>query len=103
MKAVQTLQEMGFIREVDRALAKSVMAEFLRLQLIVGDGLNTSLWAMHADLEATAADLVRDMDIAAQNSTALPSKNPAIGAALHRFMDLVRLKLALPLAQVDAV
>ena len=99
---LETLQEMGFIREVDRALAKSIMAEFLRLQLIVGDDLNTSLRAMYADLEATAAELVRDMDIAAQNSTALPSENPAIGVALHRFMDLVRLKLALPLAQVDA-
>ena len=77
------------------------MAEFLRLQLIVGDDLNTSLRAMYADLEATVAELVRYMDIAAQNSTALPSKNPTIGAALHRFMDLVRLKLALPLAQVE--
>ena len=92
---------MGFIQEVDRALAKSIMVEFLRLQLIVGDGLNTSLRAMYADLEATAAELVRDMDIAAQNSTALPSKNRAIGVALHRFTDLVRLKLALPWAQVD--
>ena len=98
---LETLQEMGFIREVDRTLAKSIMVEFLRLQLIVGDDLNTSLWAMYADLEATAAELMRDMDIAAQNSTALPSENPAIGAALHRFTDLVRLKLALPLAQVD--
>ena len=98
---LETLQEMGFIQEVDRALAKSIMAEFLRLQLIVGDDLNTSLRAMYADLEATAAELVRDMDIEVQNSTALPSKNPAIGVALHRFTDLVRLKLALPLAQVD--
>ena len=98
---LETLQEMGFIQEVDRALAKSIMVEFLRLQLIVGDDLNTSLRAMHADLEATVAELMRDMDIAVQNSTALPSKNPAIGVALHRFMDLVRLKLALPLAQVD--
>ena len=98
---LKTLQEMGFIREVDRALAKSIMAEFLRLQLIVGDDLNTSLWAMHADLEATTAELVRDLDIAAQNSTTLPSENPAGRVALHRFMDLVRLKLALPLAQVD--
>ena len=56
---------------------------------------------MYADLEATVAELVRDMDIVVQNSTALPSENPAIGVALHRFMDLVRLKLALPLAQVD--
>ena len=71
---LETLQEMGFIQEVDSALAKSVMVEFLRLQLIVGDGLNTSLRAMHADLEATAADLVRDTDIAVQNSTALPPR-----------------------------
>ena len=99
---LKTLQEMGFILEVDRALAKSIMAEFLRLQLIVGDDLNTSLRAICTDLEATMAELMRDLDIVAQNSTALPFKNPAIGVALHRFTDLVRLKLALPLAQVDA-
>ena len=98
---LKTLQEMSFIWEVDRALDKSIMAKFLRLQLIVGDGLNTSLWAIHADLKATTADLMRDMDIAAQNSTALPSENPAIGVALCRFSGLVKLKLALPLAQVD--
>ena len=99
---LETLQEMGFIWEVDRALAKSIMLEFLRLQLIVGDDLNTSLQAMHADLEATTAKLVRDLDIVVQNSTALPYENPAVRVALHRFKDLVRLKLALPLAQVDA-
>ena len=98
---LKTLQEMGFIQEVDRALAKSIMSEFLRLQLIVGDDLNTSLQAMHADLEATMAELIRDLDIAVQNSMALPSKNPAVRVALHRFKDLVRLKLAVPLAQVD--
>ena len=64
---LETLQEMGFIWKVDRALAKSIMAEFLRLQLIVGDDLNTSLWAMYVDLKATAAELLRNMDIAAQN------------------------------------
>ena len=40
---LETLQEMGFIREVDRALAKSIMSEFIKLQLIVGEDLNTSL------------------------------------------------------------
>ena len=98
---LEALQEMGFIREVDRALAKSIMAEFLRLQLIVGDDLNTSLRATYADLEATTAELVSDLDLVVQNSMALPSENLAIGVALHRFMDLVRLKLALPLAHVD--
>ena len=98
---LETLQEMGFIREVDRALAKSLMSEFIRLQLIFGDDLNTSLWAMHADLEATSDELMRDLDIAAQHSTDLPSENPAMRAALHRFKEMIKLKLALLLAQVD--
>ena len=78
------------------------MSEFIRLQLIVGDDLNTSLRAMHADLEATMDELIRDLDIAVQNSTDLPSKNPAVRVALHRFKELIKLKLALLLAQVDA-
>ena len=99
---LETLQEMGFIWEVDRALAKSMMSEFIRLQLIVGDDLNTSLRAMHADLEATMDELIRDLDIAVQNSTDLRSENPAVRVALHKFKELIKLKLALPLAQVDA-
>ena len=98
---LETLQEMGFIWEVDRALAKSIMSDFIRLQLIVGDDLNTSLQAMHADLEATTDELIRHLDIAVQNSTDLPSKNPAVRVALHRFKELIKLKLALLLAQVD--
>ena len=99
---LETLQEMGFIQKVDRVLAKSIMSEFIRLQLIVGDDLNTSLRAMHADLEATTDELVRDLDIVVQNFTDLPSENPAVRVALHRFKELIKLKLALPLAQVDA-
>ena len=94
---------MGFIQEVDRELAKSIMSEFIRLQLIVGEDLNTSLRAMHADLEVTTDKLIRNLDIAAQNSTDLPSENPSVRVALHRFWELVKLKLTLPLAQVDAV
>ena len=99
---LETLQEMGFIWEVDRALAKSIMSEFIRLQLIVGEDLNTSLRAMHADLEVTTDKFIRDLDTAVQNSTDLPSKNPSVRVALHRFRELVKLKLTLPLAQVDA-
>ena len=99
---LETLQEMGFIQEVDRALAKSIISEFIRLQLIVGDDRNTSLWAMHMDLEATTDELTRDLDIEVQNSTDLPSENPSVRVALHRFKELVKLKLTLPLAQVDA-
>ena len=61
-----------------------------------------ALRAMHANLEATTDELIRDLDIAVQNSTDLPSENPSVRVALHRFKELVKLKLTLPLAQVDA-
>ena len=40
---VETVQKMGFVQETDRALARALMSEFVRLKLIVGEVLNTSL------------------------------------------------------------
>ena len=101
---LETVQEMGFIRAVDQALAKSIMVEFLRLKLITGDNLitSTTLWTWHADMEATTEEFLRDLDSAAQTSTTLPSKNTAVEAALHKYRELAKLKLALLLAQLDA-
>ena len=98
---LKTVQEMGFIRAVDQALAKSLMVEFLRLKLITGDNLSTTLWTWHADMEATTEEFLRDLDSAAQTSTTLPSKNTAVEAALHKYQELAKLKLALPLTQLD--
>ena len=57
---------------------------------------------MHADLEATTNELLRDLDIASQNSMEIPSANPSVRVALNRFNQLVKLKLVLPLTQLDA-
>ena len=99
---LETVQEMGFIRVVDQALAKSLMVEFLRLKLITGDDLSTTLRTWHADMEATTEEFPRDLDSATQTSTALPSKNAAVEAALHKYREVAKLKLALPLTQLDA-
>ena len=40
---LQLLQEMGFVREIDQALSKSLMVEFLRLKIIIGDDLSEAL------------------------------------------------------------
>ena len=82
---LKTVQEMGFIRAIDQALAKSLMVEFLRLKLITGDDLSTALWTWQADMEATIEEFLRDVDAATQTSTALPSKNAAVEAALHKY------------------
>ena len=98
---LETVEEMGFIRVVDQAMAKSIMVEFLRLRLIAADDLNATLRAWHADLEVTMEKLIWDLDLAAQTSTTLPSKNAAIEVALDNYRELAKLKLALPLAQLD--
>ena len=78
------------------------MVEFLRLKLITGDDLSTTLWTWHADMEAATEEFLRDLDSATQTSTALPSKNAAVEAALHKYLEVAKLKLALPLTQLDA-
>ena len=98
---LKTVQEMGFIRAVDQALAKSLMVEFLRLKLITGDDLSTTLRTWHADMEATTEEFLRDLDSAAQTSTTLPSKNAAVEVALHKYREVAKLKLALPLTNLD--
>ena len=98
---LETVQEMGFIWVIDQALAKSLMVEFLRLKLITGDDLSTTLRTWQADMEATTEEFIRDVDSATQTSTALPSKNAAVEVALHKYREVAKLKLALPLTQLD--
>ena len=40
---LQLLQEMGFVREIDQALSKSLMVEFLCLKIIIRDDLSGAL------------------------------------------------------------
>ena len=82
---LQTVQEMGFIWEIDQAFSKSLMVEFLRLKVITGDDLSEILWTWQADMEAATDKFLRDLDAATQTSTTLPSKNAAVGVALHQF------------------
>ena len=82
---LETVQEMSFIREIDQALSKSLMVEFLRLKLITRDDLSTTLQTWQADMEATTEIFLRDVDAATRTSTTLPSKNAAVVMALHKY------------------
>ena len=99
---LQSVQEMAFVRETDRALAGALMAEFMRLHLIVGEQFNTSLCNLQSELEAGTKELVRDLDIACRHTSGeVSTKNP-MRVALDRFHTWARLKVALPMAQLDA-
>ena len=99
---LQSVQEMAFIRETDRALAGALMAQFTRLHLIVGEQFNTSLRNFQSELEAGTNELVRDLDIACRHTSGKVSTENPVRVALDRFHTWARLKVALPMAQLDA-
>ena len=98
---LQLLQEMGFVRDIDQALSKSLMVEFLRLKIIIGDELSRALQTWHTDIEVAMDNFLRDLDAATQTSTTLPSKNAAVGVALRQFCMATQLRAALPLTRLD--
>ena len=98
---LQLLQEIGFVCEIDQALSKSLMLEFLRLKIIIGDDLSRALRTWQTDMEVATDKFLRDLDAATQTSTTLPSKNIAVGAALRQFRAASQLRVALPLTQLD--
>ena len=52
-------------------------------------------------MEAATDKLLRDLDVATQTSTTLPSKNAAVGVALCQFREVTRLRVVLPLTRLD--
>ena len=98
---IQSMGDLGHIRDLDRTLARTLMAEFSRVQLIVQEDVGKSLVALQSDLLATCsafiADVGRVMDV--------PQADPRLAlleASLERFWRQASLKFDLPLAEMDA-
>ena len=98
---LQSMGDLGRIRDLDRTLAGTLMAEFSRVQLIVQEDVGKSLVALRSDLLATCSafisDIGRVMDI--------PPADPRLAlleASLERFRRQASLKFDLPLAEMDA-
>ena len=77
------------------------MVEFLRLKVIISDDLSGALRTWQTDMEVATDKFLRDLDATTQTSTALPSKNAAVGVALRQFRVASQLRVALPLTQLD--
>ena len=98
---IQSMGDLGRIRDLDRTLAGTLMAEFSRIQLIVQEDVGKSLVAVRSDLLAACsaflADVGRVMDV--------PHADPRLAlleASLERFRRQASLKFDLPLAEMDA-
>ena len=62
-----TMHKMGSVRELDRTLARTLLAESARLHLIIGENFTKSLIALCTDLEASyevlLSDIVRTLNL----------------------------------------
>ena len=58
---LQTMHEMGGMRELEQTLVCTLMAEFVRLQLILGEDLTKSLSALRSELETSSEALSSDL------------------------------------------
>ena len=98
---LQTMHEMGSVRQLDRTLARTLLAESARLHLIIGEDFTKSLIALHTDLEASCevllSDIVRTLNLHPNNPAFLQVK-----ATLLRFQQATSLKVNLSLIELEA-
>ena len=99
---LQAMHEMGSVQELDRTLACTLMAEFTRLQLIIGEDLNKSLIAFRTDLETSCevltSDLARILNLDPDDPVSHQVK-----AIIQKFQQSTSMKMGLPLMELEAV
>ena len=98
---LQTMHEMGGVQEVDRALTRTLLAEFVRLQPVVGEEFTKILMDLHTDLEVSSATLVSDI-VRTMNLHPDDPVSHQLKAALWKFQQTTSLKLTLPLMELEA-
>ena len=98
---LQTMHEMGSVQELDRTLARMLMAEFARLQLTIGQDLTRSLIALQINLETSSEPFLSDV----AKTLNLHPTDPAshrLKAILQKFQQATSLRVNLPLMELQA-
>ena len=98
---LQSMGDLGRIRDLDRTLAGTLMAEFSCVQLIIQEDVGKSLVALRSDLLASCSAFVADIGRVID----VPPADPRLAlleASLERFRRQASLKFDLPLAEMDA-
>ena len=97
---LQTMHEMGSVWELDQTLAQTLLAESVRLHLIIGEDFTKGLMALRTDLEASCevllSDIARTLNLHPDNPASLRVK-----ATLQKFQWATSLKVNLPLVELE--
>ena len=98
---LQTMHEMGGVRELERTLFCTLMAEFAKLQLILGEDLTKSLTALRLELEtsseALSSDLARILNLHSDDPVF-----PQVKELIQKYQQSISMKVNLPLMELGA-
>ena len=98
---LQTMHEMGGMRELELTLVHTHMAEFARLQLILGEDLTKSLSALRSELETSSEALSSDL-VSVLNLHSGDPAFPRVKELIQRHQQSVSRKVNLPLMELEA-
>ena len=98
---LQTIHDMGCVREVEQAAVSTLMAEFARLQAILGEDLTQSLSALRSELEASSEALSADI-LNVLNLCPGDLGFSRVRELLQKHHQSVSMKVNLPLIELEA-
>ena len=97
----QALYKMGSTCKLDRTLSRALMAEFTRVQLVMGKDLTQSLIALWLELENSSQAFLSDVSKVLNLQPTDPVAHE-VKALLHRFHQALTKKVHLPLLELQA-
>ena len=98
---LQTIHEMGGVRELEQTLVCTLMAEFARLQLILGEDLTKSLSALCSELETSSEALSSDL-VSVLNLHSGDLAFPWVKELIQKHQQSISMKVNLPVMELGA-
>ena len=98
---LQTLHDMGGMRELEQTVVHMLMAEFARLQSILGEDLTKSLSALRSELETSSEALSSDL-LSVLNLHSGDPVFPQVKELIQKHHQSISMKVNLPLMELEA-
>ena len=98
---LQTLHDMGGVRELEQTVVRTLMAEFARLQSILGEDLTKSLSALCSELETSSEALSSDL-LSVLNIHSGDPVFPWVKELIQKHHQSISMKVNLPLMELEA-
>ena len=98
---LKAIHDMGGMRELEQTVVHTLMAEFVRLQLILGEDLTKSLLALCSELETSSEALSSDL-LSVLNLHSGDPAFPRVKELIQKHHQSVSMKVNLPLMELEA-